>query len=169
MYHKNYEPLARELVRKAQYVLGHGVELLFVFDGVCTPVKRCTDQERQRRRAHALATVMHVRRGHPVSGGHRAAISLVWPGAKATVSLLRENNIPYLIAPCEADAQLVLLAQSGVVWAVAIVDADFIIHGIPRVFFRVSWANGRAALWDRAVAHDYRSDQTRTDVGCPTS
>eukprot|EP00873_Tetraselmis_striata_P020827 jgi/Tetstr1/441091/TSEL_029359.t1 len=120
VFHKNYEPLAREFVQQAQYALGQGVELVFVFDGAPTPAKRCTDQERQRRRAMALA----------------------------------KHGIKYFIAPYEADSQLALLAKAGVVWAVATVDADFIVHGIERVFFRVSWRSGRAAMWDYYVAEN---------------
>eukprot|EP00873_Tetraselmis_striata_P035158 jgi/Tetstr1/455422/TSEL_042254.t1 len=154
VFHKNYEPLAREFVQQAQYALGQGVELVFVFDGAPTPAKRCTDQERQRRRAMALAKVMHGEDVTPSTAAIKAAISLGWSAVAAVVRLLRQHGIKYFIAPYEADSQLALLAKAGVVWAVATVDADFIVHGIERVFFRVSWRSGRAAMWDYYVAEN---------------
>jgi len=167
VYHKNYEPLAREFLQQAQYVLGQGVEVFFVFDGAPTPAKRCTDQERQRRRAVALANIMHGSNTDPSAAALRAAVSLGWPAVQATISVLRKHGIPYLVAPYEADSQLALLAKGGHVWAVATVDSDFIIHGIQRIFFRVSWGSGRAAFWDRSLAENWQGwpneDAWKTD------
>ena len=58
------------------------------------------------------------------------------------------------MAPYEADGQLAWLAQHGHIWAAATVDSDFIIHGIERVFFRVTWSSGSAAMWERSKAAD---------------
>ena len=157
VYHKNYQSLANEFVQQAQFVLGQGVDLLFVFDGDATPAKRCTDQHRQRRRAESYARVMHGGDAAPSKTAIQAAVSLGWPAVLAVISRLREQGIPYVVAPYEADSQLAMLSKIGAVWAVATVDADFIVHGIDRIFFRVSWDSGRAAMWDRQVAINWQS------------
>lgn len=153
----NFEPLANEFLQQAQYVLGQGVELLFVFDGAPTPAKKSTDQQRQRKRADAYARVMHGSGTELCPNSIRAAVKLGWPAVKAVISRLRQHGIPYIVAPYEADTQLSYLAASGVVWACATVDSDFIIHGIQRVFFRVTWSSGRANMWDSQVATNWVS------------
>jgi len=71
------------------------------------------------------------------------------------VKLLRQSGIPYVIAPYEAYAQSDYIANAGYVRAVVTVDADFIVHGIPRVFYRVSWASGRCSFWEAEVAEKW--------------
>ena len=153
----NYLPLAKEFCQRAQYVRGQGVELLFVFDGAPTPAKRTTDAARQRKRAEAYAKVMHGNSAVLSAGAIKAAIKLGWPAVKAVVAELRKLGLPYIIAPYEADAQLALLANSGAVWAVATVDADFIIHGIRRIFYRITWQSGRASFWEQEVAEAWET------------
>ncbi len=138
LYRQDYTPLAREFLQQAQFVIGHGLKLLFVFDGAPTPAKYSTDQQRQRRRQEAYSRVVFGEDSTPSSAAVKAALTLGWPAVKAVISLLRTQGIPYIVAPYEADAQVALLAQSGHVWAAATIDSDFIIHGIERVFFRVT-------------------------------
>jgi 5'-3' exonuclease len=78
---------------------------------------------------------MHGSNTDPSAAVLRATVSLGWPAVHATISVLRKHGIPNLVAPYEADSQLALLAKACHVWAVATVDAYFIIHGIQRIFF----------------------------------
>eukprot|EP00873_Tetraselmis_striata_P046093 jgi/Tetstr1/466357/TSEL_010887.t1 len=150
---KDYEPLAKHFLQQAQSVLGRGVDLSFVFDGAPTPAKRSTDSARQVRRAKAYAAVQY-------DGAEadpkmlRAAVSLGLPAVVAVLSQLRRAGIPYIVAPFEADAQLSLLARDGKIWAAVTIDSDFIIHGLPRVFFKVNWRSGRCLLYSKAVLQD---------------
>eukprot|EP00873_Tetraselmis_striata_P046137 jgi/Tetstr1/466401/TSEL_010930.t1 len=150
---KDYEPLAKHFLQQTQSVLGRGVDLLFVFDGAPTPAKRSTDSARQVRRAKAYAAVQY-------DGAEadpkmlRAAVSLGWPAVVAVLSQLRRAGIPYIVAPFAADAQLSLLARDGKIWAAVTIDSDFIIHGLPRVFLKVSWRSGRCLLYSKAVLQD---------------
>mmetsp|Transcript_32042 Transcript_32042/g.80918 ORF Transcript_32042/g.80918 Transcript_32042/m.80918 type:complete len:698 (-) Transcript_32042:116-2209(-) len=140
-------------MQQTQSDLGRGVDLLFVFDGAPTPAKRSTDSARQVRRAKAYAAVQY-------DGAEadpkmlRAAVSLGWPAVVAVLSQLRRAGIPYIVAPFEADAQLSLLARDGKIWAAVTIDSDFIIHGLPRVFFKVNWRPGRCLLYSKAVLQD---------------
>ena len=100
---------------------------------------------------------MHGGDAAPSKAAIQAVVSLGWPAVKAVISRLREQGIPYVIAPYEVDSQLAMLSKIGAVCAVATIDADFIVHGIDRIFFRVSWDSGRAAMWDRQVAMNWQS------------
>ena len=124
------------------------------FFGAPTPAKSSTDQQRQKRRHGAYSRVMFGEGSTPSSAAVKAAISLGWPAVKAVITLLRTQGIPYIVAPYEADAQLALLAKHGHVWAAATIDSDFIIHGIERVFFRITWSSGRALFWERSTAEN---------------
>ena len=134
---KNFGPLAQAFLQQCFMVQGHGVELIFVFDGAPTPAKQVTDQGRQARRAKAVAQ-LHLDQD-PDPKTLRAAVSLGWPAMEAVINLLREHGIPYIVAPYEADAQLALLCRQGLIWAAATVDSDFIVHGLSNIFFRVNW------------------------------
>ena len=146
---KNFRPLAQAFLQQCFMVQGHGVELIFVFDGAPTPAKQVTDQGRQARRAKAVAQ-LHLDQD-PDPKTLRAAVSLGWPAVEAVINLLREHGIPYIVAPYEADAQLALLCRQGLIWAAATVDSDFIVHGLSNIFFRVNWRSGRCHFYRREV------------------
>ena len=149
---KNLEPLAQAFLQQCLMVQGHGVELLFVFDGAPTPAKRVTDQGRQARRAKAISQ-LHLDQ-EPDPKTLRAAVSLGWAAVEAVITLLRQHGIPYIVAPYEADAQLALLSRQGLIWAAATVDSDFIVHGLHNIFFKVNWRSGRCHYYNREILED---------------
>jgi 5'-3' exonuclease len=50
---------------------------------------------------------------------------------------LQDNNVEYLVAPYEADAQLAYLATNGLVDAIISEDSDLLAYGCPRVLFKM--------------------------------
>lgn len=48
--------------------------------------------------------------------------------------MLKAEEIEYIVAPYEADAQLAYLALNNIVDAVVTEDSDLIVYGCPRVF-----------------------------------
>lgn len=64
--------------------------------------------------------------------------------AAALVSLLRQRNVEFVVAPFEADAQLAHLAATGAVDAVVTEDSDMVPYGVQCVVFKLDrTGNGR--------------------------
>ena len=150
---RDYKPLAADFLQRAQEALGHGIDLVFVFDGAPTPAKRETDTGRAVRRAKAIAALQY-NITEPDQKLLRAAVGLGWPAVTAVIRQLRKAGIAYIVAPHEGDAQLAYLQQLGLVWGVTTVDSDFIVHGMTNVFFNVNWRTGKCRRWERKSAED---------------
>ena len=54
------------------------------------------------------------------------------------ISILRERDIAYIIAPYEADAQLSFLSRNGLVDFIIATDGDMLPYGCDRLFYRMN-------------------------------
>ena len=54
----------------------------------------------------------------------------------AVINLLREEKIPFLVAPYEADGQLAYLSNNGLLDLIVSEDSDFIGHGVENVLYK---------------------------------
>ncbi|XP_074322058.1 exonuclease 1-like [Apium graveolens] len=89
----------------------HGVKPILVFDGGHLPMK--SEQENKRARHACLRIFCHVRK------------------------VLKQENVAYVVAPYEADAQMTFLAVSKLVDAVITEDSDLIPFGCPRIIYKM--------------------------------
>lgn len=55
--------------------------------------------------------------------------------------VLRQENVEYVVAPYEADAQMAFLARNGHVDLVITEDSDLIAYGCPQVELRLQYTN----------------------------
>ena len=63
---------------------------------------------------------------------------------------LKEENIEFIVAPYEADAQLAYLALNGLVDAVITEDSDLLVFGCPKVLFKLDkFGNGKEIKLER--------------------
>lgn len=62
------------------------------------------------------------------------AIDIIPEMAHRLIKVLRQQNISYIVAPYEADAQIALLSLRGHVECVITEDSDLIVYGCPRVY-----------------------------------
>jgi exonuclease 1 len=69
---------------------------------------------------------------------------------------LRQENIEFIVAPYEADAQLAFLSRTGVVDCVISEDADLLIFGCAQVMFKMD-DNGKGKLIRMARLKECRS------------
>ena len=146
----DFQPLALDFVQQFHMIIGKGVDVLLVFDGAPTPAKGETDQSRALRQAKAFAALQYDG-ADPDPKLLRAAVKLGWQAVRPTIAELRKAGISYIIAPYEADAELNLLCREKKIWAVVTVDADFIVHGMQRVFFKVNWRSGKSIFYSREL------------------
>lgn len=104
----------------------------FVFDGDYLPRKAGTEQERLQRRETFKAQAMAARR----AGNDKLAFQCfqkacdVTPElAKSLIERFKARGIKYVVAPYEADSQMVHLEKSGLVQAIISEDSDLLVFG----------------------------------------
>lgn len=145
----DYTTLGTALRQRAQAVIGKGLNIVLVFDGGRFPAKSPTDHARAERRQVQLAKVQYDGAA-PDALAKAAAQKLGWPATLACIDALRRAGVAYLVAPYEADSQLAYMASQGTIDSAWTVDSDFIVHGIKRTYFKVSWLTGRCFVVDYA-------------------
>ncbi|XP_022994764.1 exonuclease 1 isoform X2 [Cucurbita maxima] len=118
----------------------YGVKPVLVFDGGLLPMKSEQEIKRARTRKENLARAME----HETNGNSAAAYECYQKAVDITpmiayelIQVLKRENISYVVAPYEADAQMTFLAISNQVDAVLTEDSDLIPFGCPRIIFKM--------------------------------
>jgi exonuclease 1 len=56
---------------------------------------------------------------------------------EVSLQALKQAQVPYVVAPYEADAQMAYMARSGIVDLVITEDSDLLAYGCPEVVFKL--------------------------------
>ncbi|PPR85567.1 hypothetical protein GOBAR_AA35122 [Gossypium barbadense] len=118
----------------------HGVKPVLVFDGGLLPMKIEQENKRARARKENLArAVEHESCGNSAAAYecYQKAVDISPSIAHELIMVLKRENVCYVVAPYEADAQMTFLAISKQVDAVITEDSDLIPFGCPRVIFKM--------------------------------
>ncbi|GAB2213042.1 hypothetical protein Droror1_Dr00021057 [Drosera rotundifolia] len=153
--------------KKLQYInyFMHRINLLrhykvtpvVVFDGGSIPCKAMTEDERHRRRnANKELAMEKLKEGNVVAATEMfQRATIVTPAmAHQLTQILRKENIEFMVAPYEADAQLAYLSsleedQGGVV-AVITEDSDLLAYGCPAIIFKMDrYGNGEEIVLEK--------------------
>ncbi|KAL1328817.1 hypothetical protein AAHE18_13G399300 [Arachis hypogaea] len=117
-----------------------GINPILVFDGGLLPMKAEQENKRARVRKENFARAVE----HESNGNNTAAFECYQKAvdispliARDLIQVLRQENVQYIVAPYEADAQMAFLAISGQVDAVITEDSDLIPFGCPRIIFKM--------------------------------
>lgn len=124
-------------------MLHHGVKPYFVFDGNNLPAKAGTEAERKANRDEALRLGLELRAKGDTQGANAQfsrAVDVTPALAHRFIRVLMSKQIPFIVAPYEADAQLAYLCINGIVDAVVSEDSDLIPYGCQRVLFKMDRA-----------------------------
>jgi hypothetical protein len=143
------------------YLIGQGVSAIPVFDGSGTPAKAGTAEAR---RTATATRVSKLSAALAEASSETTAKDLKLKIAKAqsrsspalideVIISLQRSGVPYVVAPHEADHQLVHMAQRGIIDFVVTVDADFLCHTGVKMIFTESggFYGGGARVFDPAV------------------
>ncbi|KAM6503352.1 exodeoxyribonuclease 1 [Amanita muscaria] len=132
-----YVDYAMHRVRLLRY---HNIEPYIVFDGGPLPAKRGTEVSRKQARDEYLA------RGNALAaqGRHSDARECYVKCADVTpqmayqlIKALRAENVSYIVAPYEADAQLAYLERIGLADGILTEDSDLLVYGCRTVLFKL--------------------------------
>ncbi|XP_020533793.1 exonuclease 1 isoform X1 [Jatropha curcas] len=128
-----------------------------VFDGASVPCKAATENERHRRREanHKLA-MEKLKEGNvnAASDFFQRAVSITPLMARKLIQILRSENVEFVVAPYEADAQLAYLssleAEKGGIAAVITEDSDLLAYGCQAIIFKMDrYGNGEEMVLDK--------------------
>ena len=132
--------------------------ILVVFDGKSPPIKSPTSKKRREERRkyqnqrdqplidpNADPTEANAERGRAfrrsgADGEQYAAIQ------SQLQHVLRQLQIPFLVAPYEADGQLAYLSDKGYIDSILTEDSDLIAHGCKSILYKTDVPNGTAIL-----------------------
>jgi 5'-3' exonuclease len=115
-------------------------KILVVFDGASPPIKSNTVSERHRKRQLEQehrdrpvdATANSPALERRIQANRRAGAGKHYDTVvEAVIVALRSREIPFLVAPFEADQQLAFLQMKGYVDLVIVEDSDLIAYGLP--------------------------------------
>ncbi|XP_059644515.1 exonuclease 1 [Cornus florida] len=128
-----------------------------VFDGGNIPCKASTDHERHRKRKTNLDLAMAKFNEGNVNAASelfQRAVSITPSMAHQLIQILRTENIEFVVAPYEADAQLAYLSsleeEKGGIVAVISEDSDLLAYGCLAIVFKMDrYGNGEEIVLDK--------------------
>ncbi|KAK3011297.1 hypothetical protein RJ639_011472 [Escallonia herrerae] len=118
----------------------YGVRPVLVFDGGLLPMKIEQENKRLRSRKDNLArAIEHESWGNSAAAYecYQKAVDIAPLVAYELIQVLKQENVHYVVAPYEADAQMTFLAVSKQVDAVITEDSDLIAFGCPRIIYKM--------------------------------
>jgi exonuclease-1 len=119
----------------------YGVEPYVVFDGDYLPSKIHTEDSRGSKREENLSAGMrfHAQGQNAKATEHfQRCIDITPEMAYRFILALRRENISYVVAPYEADAQLAYLEKKGFIQAIVTEDSDLLVFGCKTLLLKMT-------------------------------
>lgn len=117
-----------------------GITPYMVFDGGRLPSKAETEESRHKSRTEKKKLAMELlRSGKPAQAAQefQKCIDITPEMASAVIQQLKKMDIPYVVAPFEADSQLVYLEQQGFIHGIISEDSDLLVFGAKRLITKL--------------------------------
>jgi exonuclease-1 len=127
-------------MQQVQFLLNHRISPLIVFDGSDLPGKSATNETRRTARLESLRMAEHCESLglHSEADAHYARSVEITPELLFPLfAVLRKRNIPFIVAPYEADAQLAFLCHHQIVDFVITEDSDLLAYHCPLTVFKL--------------------------------
>ncbi|KAI9385546.1 hypothetical protein POPTR_011G077001v4 [Populus trichocarpa] len=118
----------------------YGVKPILVFDGGLLPMKIEQENKRARtRKENLVRAIEHESNGNSAAAYecYQKAVDISPSIAHELIQVLRQENVSYVVAPYEADAQMTFLSVCKQVDAVITEDSDLIPFGCHRIIFKM--------------------------------
>ncbi|MCJ1309999.1 Rad2 nuclease [Agyrium rufum] len=109
-----------------------GVIPFLVFDGDYLPSKAVTEVQREKKREESRRLGLELLNMGKLSQAHmelQKSVDVTPEMARQLIDKLREQNINYIVAPYEADAQLVYMERKGIIGGILSEDSDMLVFG----------------------------------------
>lgn len=126
-----------QFMQRVNLLLFYEIQPFFVFDGRALPAKQKTEEGRRKRRAEHLQLGLRALKEQGDKGSARKifqkAVNVTAAMAAEAIKELKRLNIPYVVAPYEADAQIAYLWKKfgdTKVGCVITEDSDLLVYGV---------------------------------------
>nr|KMM70952.1 exodeoxyribonuclease 1 [Coccidioides posadasii RMSCC 3488] len=119
-------------MHRVRMLLYYGVTPYLVFDGGRLPSKDSTEETRAARREESKRLGLELYRTGRTSQAQQElqkAVDVTPYMARMLIEELKKLNVQYIVAPYEADAQLVYLEKEGIVNGIISEDSDMLVFG----------------------------------------
>ncbi|KAJ8325661.1 hypothetical protein O5D80_005863 [Batrachochytrium dendrobatidis] len=127
-------------LNKVRQLQNHNIWPIIVFDGDRLPIKMRTENDRHKRREISRAKGFeYLRAGQrdKAQDCFQTCVDVTPRMAHELIKELRANNIEYIVAPYEADAQLTYLNKIGDISAIITEDSDLLVFGCSKVILKL--------------------------------
>lgn len=127
-------------MHRVRMVKHFGVTPYMVFDGDFLPSKALTEASRAKRRQDSLKAGLELLKAGKPSQAQlelQKAIDVTPEMARQLIEELKKEGILYLVAPYEADAQLVYLERQGLTNGTISEDSDLLVFGAKRLLTKM--------------------------------
>lgn len=117
-----------------------GVKPYMVFDGDFLPSKAATEESRAKKRDEKkkLANdLLKAGKSSLAAQEFQKCVDITPEMASTLIHELKKLDIPYVVAPYEADAQLVYLEQQGLIDGILSDDSDLLVFGAKRLLTKL--------------------------------
>ncbi|CAK7266738.1 Rad2 nuclease [Sporothrix epigloea] len=128
------------VLHRVRMVQHFGVTPYLVFDGDFLPSKASIEVSRARRREESRKAGQELlSAGNPkqASVEFQKAIDITPEMACHLIEELKKLGLPYIVAPYEADAQMVYLERQGIVSGILSEDSDLLVFGAKRLLTKL--------------------------------
>lgn len=110
----------------------YGVIPFLIFDGDYLPSKAATEADREKRREESRRAGLELLNAGKTSQAHaelQKAVDVTPSMARQLIDELKKNGVQYMVAPYEADAQMVYLERKGIIDGILSEDSDLLVFG----------------------------------------
>lgn len=121
-------------------LLYFGITPYLVFDGDDLPSKSGTESDRHQRRQQSKALGLELQRKGRMAEAYQEfqkAVDVTPYMARQLIEELKKMNVQYVVAPYEADAQLVYLERHGMIDGIISEDSDLLVFGAQRLLSKL--------------------------------
>lgn len=127
-------------MHRVRMLVHYGVKPYIVFDGDYLPSKAMTEDSRAASREQKKKAAMELlKAGKPAQATQefQKCIDVTPEMASTVIRQLKKMDIPYVVAPYEADAQLVYLEKQGIIDGILSDDSDLLVFGAKRLLTKL--------------------------------
>ena len=121
-------------------LLHFGIIPYIVFDGDYLPSKAKTEVERAKKRKESKQRGLELYRMNKPSQAHlelQKAVDVTPEMARQFIDELKKIEVAYVVAPYEADAQMVYMEKQGIIDGILSEDSDLLVFGAKRLLTKL--------------------------------
>uniref|UniRef100_A0A6G1S7Y5 Exonuclease 1 n=1 Tax=Aceria tosichella TaxID=561515 RepID=A0A6G1S7Y5_9ACAR len=158
LYHRTnvnqiYSAITSYIGTYVKLLKSHNVQMTFVFDGMKLPAKDVTHRERSARKAEARRLVQKFLAANNPQEARKhmlRCIDVKFDIVQQVIHYCKQENINYIVAPYEADAQLAFLNNNGHCEFIITEDTDLILYGCQKIIYKLDRETGECVLYQRS-------------------